>query len=293
MHQAQHMTFSLFKSSKANVIDAGAADAARFYDSTTDKFLAVYGEVIQAFRTRDVNDYLDYTISGAQLGQGMSVVDAGCGVCGPATYFASKVEGLRVDACTISPVQEVKAQTNIASKGLEERVTVHLADYHKLPDVLGKDRFDRVIFLESFGHSKDKPQAIRSAFEVLRPGGKLYIKDLFRRESDDEWEQLSDRGPARCAFGHPQAGVHTGVPARAPGAVRGVRAPDHFQRFPEHLRHREDRFVGRLRFPHRLLRDTCAEARLRPGGRGTPVPHEPLNARLEPPRPTISPDPCQ
>lgn len=170
--------------------DSGAAEVARFYDSTTDKFLEVYGEVIQAFRTRDVNTYLDYTIASAQLQPGMRAVDAGCGVCGPATYFASKVEGLTIDACTISPVQVEKARANIASKGLEERVNVHLADYHKLPDVFGKNHCDRVFFLESFGHSKDKPQAIRSAWEVLRPGGKLYIKDLFRRESSDEWEQL-------------------------------------------------------------------------------------------------------
>jgi hypothetical protein len=47
--------------------DGGAAEVARFYDSTTDKFLAVYGEVIQAFRTRNVEDYLDYTIASAQL----------------------------------------------------------------------------------------------------------------------------------------------------------------------------------------------------------------------------------
>ncbi len=173
-----------------NKKDNGSRATGRFYDETTDKFLAVYGEVIQAFRTRDVSSYLDYTITSAELGSGMSVVDAGCGVCGPAAYFASKLEGLTVDACTISPVQVEKAQANIISKGLEGRVNVHLADYHKLPEVLGEQVCDRVVFLESFGHSKDKEAAIRSAWHVLRPGGRLYIKDLFRRESNDEWEQL-------------------------------------------------------------------------------------------------------
>lgn len=170
--------------------DNGSQATGRFYDETTDKFLAVYGEVIQAFRTRDVSSYLDYTIASAELQPGMSVVDAGCGVCGPATYFASQLEGLTVNACTVSKVQVEKAKANIEAKGLTGRVKVHLADYHHLPEILGEGIYDRIIFLESFGHSKDKDAAIHSAWEALRPGGKLYIKDLFSRESSDEWEQL-------------------------------------------------------------------------------------------------------
>ena len=67
---------------------------------------------------------------------------------------------------------------------------VTLADYHHLSDFFGKETFDRVLFLESFGHSKNKRLAISAAWEALKPGGKLYIKDLFRRESNDEWQQL-------------------------------------------------------------------------------------------------------
>ncbi len=184
------MSFSFFGGRQKKTVDNGASDVARFYDSTTDKFLAVYGEVIQAFRTKDVTQYLDYTIQSAQLGADMRMIDAGCGVCGPSSYFAQQVSGLTIEACTISPVQAGKANVNVQEKGVSEQVRVTVADYHLLPDFFGKETFDRVLFLESFGHSKNKPLAIRSAWEVLRPGGKLYIKDLFRRESNDEWEQL-------------------------------------------------------------------------------------------------------
>jgi SAM-dependent methyltransferase len=49
---------------------------------------------------------------------------------------------------------------------------------------------DIVYFLESFGHSAQKDNLINACWEVLKPGGRLYIKDLFKRLSEDEWEQL-------------------------------------------------------------------------------------------------------
>jgi cyclopropane fatty-acyl-phospholipid synthase-like methyltransferase len=184
------MIFSLFGGRQKQPADNGASDVARFYDATTDKFLAVYGEVIQAFRTKDVSAYLDYTMKSAQLGADMRMIDAGCGVCGPSSYFAQQIPGLFIEACTISPVQSEKANVNVQEKGVSEQVKVTIADYHQLSKTFGSNGFDRVLFLESFGHSKNKSLAIRSAWEVLQPGGKLYIKDLFRRESSDEWEQL-------------------------------------------------------------------------------------------------------
>ncbi len=184
------MALSFFKSKSNKQLDNGAANVARFYDATTDKFLAVYGEVIQAFRTKNVNTYLDYTIASAQLLPDLHIIDAGCGVCGPSSYFAQHVSGLKINACTISAVQAEKARANVAEKGVADRVQVTQADYHLLPEVFGGGTFDRVLFLESFGHSKNKPLAIASAWSTLRPGGKLYIKDLFKRESSDAWEQL-------------------------------------------------------------------------------------------------------
>jgi SAM-dependent methyltransferase len=49
-------------------------------------------------------------------------------------------------------------------------------------DIFGRDQFDRILFLESFGHSQDQVGLIESAYQCLKPGGVLYIKDLFRRE---------------------------------------------------------------------------------------------------------------
>jgi SAM-dependent methyltransferase len=162
-----------------------ASDVGVFYNATTDKFLKVYGEIIQAFRTNDVKDYLDYTITGAELRDGQRVLDAGCGVGGPASYFASMLD-IEVEGLTISDVQVGLSKEVIASKSLRGSVNIRQGDYHRMDEIYGKDVFDRILFLESFGHSPDQSLLIEKAFHTLKPGGILYIKDLFKRESANE-----------------------------------------------------------------------------------------------------------
>jgi len=161
----------------------------KFYNETTDKFIAVYGEIIQAFRTNNVEDYLNYTIQSMQLKDGMTAIDAGCGVCGPACHFASAVNDLKIEALTVSEVQVEKSKEKIAERNLQSQINVQLGDYHQLNKIFDKESADRVYFLESFGHSNDKKKVIHAAYDVLKPGGKIYIKDLFLRESENEWEQ--------------------------------------------------------------------------------------------------------
>jgi ubiquinone/menaquinone biosynthesis C-methylase UbiE len=174
---------------KGQVVAAGAshtaADVGRFYDANTDKFLKVYGEVIQAFRTNNVKDYLDYTIRSAELADGQHILDAGCGVGGPASYFAGELK-VKVEGITISEVQVQKSQDVISEKELKGSVHISQGDYQAIDKIYGDNVFDRVIFLESFGHSPDQKLLIEKAFRVLKPGGILYIKDLFRREYPDE-----------------------------------------------------------------------------------------------------------
>jgi cyclopropane fatty-acyl-phospholipid synthase-like methyltransferase len=161
-----------------------------FYNQNTDNFIAVYGEIIQAFRTTNVSDYLDYTIKSAKLKPGERLLDAGCGVCGPAVYFAKHVSNIQIEACTVSDTQAEKGESNINANNLADTVRVTRADYHNIASVYGKEQFDVVYFLESFGHSTQKNVLIDACWDVLKPGGRVYIKDLFKRISDDEWEQL-------------------------------------------------------------------------------------------------------
>jgi cyclopropane fatty-acyl-phospholipid synthase-like methyltransferase len=167
--------------SAAQVTMSKAEDVGAFYNKTTGQFMEVYGEVIQAFRTNNVNDYLDYTIISAELKDGQRILDAGCGVGGPASYFASKLD-IQVEGMTISQVQVDKSKEIVAAKSLKGSLNIRQGDYHKMVDIFGRDQFDRILFLESFGHSLDQVGLIESAYRCLKPGGVLYIKDLFRRE---------------------------------------------------------------------------------------------------------------
>jgi len=157
------------------------ARVGQFYDDTHDQFLQVYGDVIQAFRTRDVTKLLDYQIGSIGFTNGQRVLDAGCGVCGPAIHF-SRHAGVTVDALTVSAKQAAAARQRVDAAGLADRITVRRGDYQEADALYPPDTFDVVYFLESFGHSNDHARTIQAAWNVLRPGGTLYIKDLFRKE---------------------------------------------------------------------------------------------------------------
>jgi ubiquinone/menaquinone biosynthesis C-methylase UbiE len=158
------------------------ADVGEFYNHYNDKFLEVYGDLIQAFRTHDPTGILDYEARQMALKDGMKVIDAGCGVAYPALYFADKFQ-VEIDAVTISSAQEKLANQKVQEAGKEDQVQVHLGDYHQLEAFLPEASYDLIYFLESFGHSPDKANALRSAWKMLKPGGSVYIKDLFRRKA--------------------------------------------------------------------------------------------------------------
>lgn len=157
-------------------------EVGRFYDQHTDHFLQIYGEVIQAFRSTDVGQLLAYEADAMKLKPGMRVLDAGCGVCGPAIWFARHF-GVCVEAITISNVQALKSRNNIDEKCLSHLVSVMQGDYHQLSSHYAPQSFDVVYFLESFGHAQNHAQVLNEVWKILKPGGLLYIKDLFEREA--------------------------------------------------------------------------------------------------------------
>lgn len=185
---------NLFKSKKdkfAQKPKHSAQDVGDFYNDTTEKFLKVYGDVIQAFRTKNVEDLLDYQIESIGLNEGQIILDAGCGVGGPAIYFAKKMN-IDVHGITISSKQVELAEENLikAKNSLKGKVHFQEGDFNKIPEIFGHEKFDVVYFLESFGHSPNHKLSIESAWSALKPGGVLYIKDLFIREASVEHQEV-------------------------------------------------------------------------------------------------------
>jgi len=115
----------------------------------------------------------------ATLRPGMKVLDAGCGVGGPALWMA-ETYGVEVLGVTLSDVQLARARRYAARRKLEHRVRFEIADFTALPYDAGS--FDIVWAQESVCHvPADAKQAfLREAFRVLRPGGRMLMEDWFR-----------------------------------------------------------------------------------------------------------------
>ena len=124
---------------------------------------------------------LNYTIQSAGLNDGQHIVDAGCGVGGPAIHFAKHLD-ISIQGLTISEKQVAAGKSKIRAQGLENKIQIQKGDYHFLDQIYEKESADAVLFLESLGHSDRPVQVIQAAHKVIKEGGFIYIKDFFQRE---------------------------------------------------------------------------------------------------------------
>lgn len=163
---------------RATINQHSVADVKHYYEEMTRDYIEGFGEVFQGSRPASTDELLDYLIQAARLEDGLRVLDAGCGVCGPATGFAER-RHLNIEALTLSKVQVDVAKQRIEAKGLQSRINVRQGDFHHLSELYPANSFDRVMFLESLCHAVDYRRAIEQANQVLKPGGFLYIKDFY------------------------------------------------------------------------------------------------------------------
>ncbi|KAL8935948.1 MAG: hypothetical protein Q9216_005179 [Gyalolechia sp. 2 TL-2023] len=110
------------------------------------------------------------------LPAGSKVLDAGCGTCDVAIHLARR--GLRVQGVDVTDFHVQWAQQNIRDWGLEDKVTVEVADYHHL-DSIPDNSLDGVYTLETFVHARDPKQVLQEFFRVLKPGGSLALYEYW------------------------------------------------------------------------------------------------------------------
>ncbi len=165
----------------------------RYYDEWTGRYMDVYGDMIQAFRSSEDAGTLDYIANSIGFAKGDRVLDAGCGVGGPARYFTKKY-GVEVDGVTISQVQVDTAAEKNRAAGLTDKVRIQKGDFHQLASFFPPEQFDKVLFLESLGHSQNPAAVLKEAFELTKPGGYVYIKDFYFKETyNPEYQEYIDR----------------------------------------------------------------------------------------------------
>ncbi len=153
-----------------------------YYDTMTEVYLKYVGTSLQAIqlshsRRNTAKTTNLYLASRAGIQSGHRILDCGCGVCGPSIDIALNTQGVHIDAITLSEVQAKIAKRLIQQARLSSRIQVYRGDYHDLP--FFDSSFDVVFFFESAGYAYDRQRLFEEVFRVLRPRGKLYIKDVY------------------------------------------------------------------------------------------------------------------
>ena len=106
---------------------------------------------------------------------GKRVLDAGCGLGGPATILACDY-GATLDGVNIVEKQVRWARRFAEGNGVSGQVNVHLASAMDLP--FPDNSFDFVFCLEAAHCFGDKGRFLRECHRVLRAGGRMLFADI-------------------------------------------------------------------------------------------------------------------
>jgi ubiquinone/menaquinone biosynthesis C-methylase UbiE len=163
----------------------------KYYEKWTDEYIE-FGNVWQSLLTPNVEDMIGYIANVIGIKEGMKVLDAGCGVCGPAIILAEKYQ-IHIEALTHSEKQIQYSNKNIKNSQLKGTINLCKGDYHYLEEYYQPEEFDVVFFLESLHNSCQPEQVIQSVRKVLKPGGILYIKDPYRKSKTMTSQWMKDQ----------------------------------------------------------------------------------------------------
>ena len=181
---------------RASAEDGGAAGydhtetVKEFYDLCGEFMLFSWGESLH-FAPLSPEESLEESkirhqrlmISKLELGEGMTVVDVGCGVGGPMRRVVREA-GVRVVGVNMNLIQLDKAKALNAEAGLD-----HMVDY--LPcsfmdmGAIADDTFDRGYAIESTCHAPDRVGAYAEIYRVLKPGALFWGQEMCMTDEFD------------------------------------------------------------------------------------------------------------
>lgn len=146
-----------------------------FYDLVTDFYEYGWGESFH-FAPRNVNETLEQAISRHEhyialrlgLKPGMRVLDAGCGVGGPARAIA-RFSGAKIEGVTICQYQIERAIYHTETQSMEKLCSFFQGDFLNVdrPD----EYYDAIYSIEATCHAPTRDEVFGEMYRLLKPGG--------------------------------------------------------------------------------------------------------------------------
>jgi len=125
----------------------------------------------------------------AELSDGQSILELGCGWGSLSLWMAENYPGSRVTSVSNSQSQRAYIETQASQRGLQN-LTVITADMNEF-DI--SERFDRVVSVEMFEHMRNYRRLFARINEWLNPGGKFFMHIFCHRSAPYEFV---DNGPS-------------------------------------------------------------------------------------------------
>jgi SAM-dependent methyltransferase len=135
-----------------------------------------------------------------RLTRSSSLLDLGCGPCGPLT-FVLRLLGCRGAGIECSASALAAGRARAAALGVENLITLHECDLNG-PIPLASAGFDAAIALDVILHLHDRTVLLREVARTLRPGGRFLCTDaavLTGSISDHELRRRSAHGHTQLA----------------------------------------------------------------------------------------------
>jgi len=129
---------------------------------------------------------LENYVERAQLEDGMSILDLGCGWGSGALYFAEVLPNSRVTAFSNSRTQKEYIDEKAKEKHLDNLtvITGNVVDYE-----FETEAFDRVISIELFEHMKNYELLMAKISRALKPSGKLFVHIFNHKTTPYDFEE--------------------------------------------------------------------------------------------------------
>ncbi|TQS33052.1 hypothetical protein Golomagni_06618, partial [Golovinomyces magnicellulatus] len=124
-------------------------------------------------------------IDKAELKNGMSILDLGCGWGSGAIFFAERLPNSKITAFSNSKTQKLYIDSVAKDKGLKnlEVRTGNIVDYEFEPE-----SFDRVVSIEMFEHMKNYELLMAKVSRALKAEGKLFVHIFAHKSTPYDFE---------------------------------------------------------------------------------------------------------